>query len=455
MPPPPPDPSLWSLERRDGRLHRDGLDLCALAAEHGTPLHVVSARRLRERCRELRDAFAGYPGGVRIHYSYKTNPVAGVLALLHAEGLGAEVVGGHELWLARRLGVPGADIVFNGPAKTDDELAAALREQVGLVVVDGADELRRLEKLAEAAGVRAPVLLRICPDVIPRGMNASTGTGSRRNQFGFDPGSPDLEAALRRAASSPRLRLRGLHAHIGSGIHDVGAYAKAAERVMAVQAQAARLGAAPDVLDLGGGLGTELSREMTTAELLLYFGLGRLPSAVRRPDGALAQRWGGTIRDAVERAARRHGMAPPTLVLEPGRAVTSDAGLLLLRVGAVRERAGGRRFAVTDGGALTVSMMFLVELHAVLLANRDAPADGRTHVFGRLPSPLDLVYRGLSLPRLQVGDVLAVMDAGAYFTSTATNFGGPRPAVVMIDDGRARVVRRRETPEDLARVEMI
>jgi diaminopimelate decarboxylase len=141
-------------------------------------------------------------------------------------------------------------------------------------------------------------------------------------------------------------------------------------------------------------------------------------------------------------------------VLEPGRVVTSDAQVLLLGVGTVRERQGVGRFALTDGGAMTVSMMFLSEWHAVFLANRDAPADGTTSVFGRLPSPMDVVYRRLPVPRLREDDLLAVMDAGAYFTSTATNFGGPRPAVVLIDGGEARVVRRRETFEDLARVEV-
>jgi len=145
----------------------------------------------------------------------------------------------------------------------------------------------------------------------------------------------------------------------------------------------------------------------------------------------------------------------PDLVLEPGRIVVGDAGILLLRVGAVRERVTGERFAITDGGALTVSMMFLSELHAVLLANREAPEDGRTSVFGRLPSPMDVVYRKLPLPRLFPGDVLAVMDAGAYFTSTSTNFGGPRPPVVLLSESGPRVVRRRETYEDLARVEAV
>jgi diaminopimelate decarboxylase len=143
------------------------------------------------------------------------------------------------------------------------------------------------------------------------------------------------------------------------------------------------------------------------------------------------------------------------LVLEPGRAITSDAQVLLLTVGAVRSRPGVGRFALADGGAMSVSMMFLSELHAVLLANREAPPKGRTSIFGALPSPMDLVYRNLACPMLEPGDVLCVADAGAYFTATATNFGGPRPAVVLIDDEKPSVVRRRESFEDLVRNEIV
>ena len=448
------EPRWWNLERRDGRLWMDGCDLTELADHHGTPLHVVSARRLRQRCSEITEAFARYPAGARVHYSYKTNCVAGVLKVIHGCGAGAEVVDGYELWLSQRLGVAPDDVVFNGPNKTDEEISAALDADIGLLVVDGLSELQRVEQLAEGRGRPARIGLRICPDVVPRGMNASSLTGSRRNQFGLDDKAGEVDEAIGRAAASPHLRLRGIQAHIGSGIHDLRAFETAAERVLSIQARAFATGAEPDLIDLGGGLGTRLSREFTTAEMLLYLGMGRLPKE-RKPDPpGLIARYGEVVCGAVQRACERLDIPLPSLVLEPGRALVSDAATLLLTVGAVRERPGVGRFALTDGGAMTVSMMFLSELHAVLLANRDAPPEGRTNVFGRLPSPMDVVYRNLPLPTLLPDDRLAVMDAGAYFTSTATNFGGPRPGVVLVDDGEARVVRRAETFEDLAKVEV-
>jgi len=432
----------------------DRCDLVALAEQHGTPVHVASAARLRQRCAEVAEAFAGYPGRTRVHFSYKTNSVAGVLRVLHGCGLGAEVVDGYELWLAGQLGVAADDVVFNGPNKSDAELAAAVGLDVGLLVVDGLTELARIDVLARDADARARVALRICPDIVPRGMNASSLTGSRKNQFGLDDRAGEVDEAIRRAVASPHLQLRGIHAHIGSGIHDMRAFETAAERVLGIQKRAFDAGAEPDLVDLGGGLGTRLSREFTTTEMLAYLGLGRLPRQREPSPPGLLQRYGEALGGAVERACVRLDIPLPDLVLEPGRAMVSDAQVLLLSVGALRDRPGVGRFVLTDGGAMTVSMMFLSELHGVLLASRDASPAGRCHVFGRLPSPMDVVYRNLTLPELQVGDVLAVMDAGAYFTATSTNFGGPRPGVVLVDGGEPRLVRRRETFDDLARVEL-
>jgi len=451
--PSPPDPSLWGLERRDGELFLDGVSLCSLATRFATPLHVASARILRSRCSELSRAFSGYPGPVSICYSYKTNRTAAILSVLHEAGCGAEVVDGLEIRLALQLGVDPARIVLNGANKREHELRTAVEKGLGLVVVDGFAELERLEGLGEEYDRTVPVALRICPDVKPRGMNVSSITGSRRTQFGFDLQSREANVAIERAISKPHLRLCGVMAHIGSGIHDLKGVAQSIERLLDLQLAATRLGAEPDRLDVGGGLGTRLSREFTTVEMLRYLATGRLPRSPRPAPEDLFSRYGTLVTDAVTAGCRRRGLEIPELILEPGRALVSDAQVLLLTVDQVRERLGVGRFAITDGGAMTVSMMFLSEYHAVLLANRDAPLDGRTHVFGRLPSPMDVVYRGARLPRLEPGDVLAVMDAGAYFTSTETTFGGARPPVVLVADGEVKLARRRETYEDRVALE--
>lgn len=442
-------PHRWHLTRRDGALWMEGHALPHLTERFGSPLYVASAPALRANCREMIAAFAGYP--TRVHFSYKTNLVAGVLRVLHAEGVGAEVVDGYELWLAQKLGMSVEDIVFNGPNKSDAELFAAAEAEVGLLVLDGLDEIPRAQAAADHAGRTLRVGLRLCPDIVPRGMNTSSMTGSRKNQFGIDPA--ELEEALRRLRASPRLRFRGMHAHIGSGIHDLRSFRRAVGTLLDAQLAATRAGFEPDLLDIGGGLGARHSREFTTFEMLWYLGTGRLPAPPAAAPADLVRRYATAVIEALEEGVRTRGLPRPTLVLEPGRALTSDAQVLLLTVGAVRERAGIGSFALADGGAMTVSMMFLSERHTVLLANRDAPARDVVSVFGRLPSPMDVVYKNLPLPPLVPGDVLAVMDAGAYFTSTATNFGGPRAAVVMVDGEAATIARRRETWDDLGRLE--
>lgn len=444
----------WGLSRRDQRLWLDGHDLTGLAEKFGTPVHVVSASRLRARATEVLNAFSQYPGSAHIHFSYKTNPVAGVLRVLHDAGLGAEVVNGYELHLARRLGVPGDRIVFNGPNKTDAELRAAIDAGVGLLVVDHLEELTRVQSLARQSEQRVRIGLRVCPDISPRHMNASSLTGSRRNQFGLDLPGDEYNAALRRVAGSEELELRGVMAHIGSGIHDLKSFERAVQTLLDLHLAAFDAGCTPDRIDIGGGLGTRLSRELSTFELLAYLGAARLPKLGRPGPADLWARYAEAVCGAMVDGCERRGIALPDLVLEPGRAMVSDAQVLLLSVGAVRERPGVGHFALTDGGAMTVSMMFLSEMHAVLLANRIGRGKQRVNVFGALPSPMDVVYRNLDLPPLRTGDVLAVMDAGAYFTATSTNFGGPRPGVLLIDGDEVRWTRRPETYDDLLAAEL-
>lgn len=448
------EPHHWGLERRDGRLHMDGYDLTALARQYGTPLHVTSARRLRTRCLEFRRAFSAYPGGVGIHFSYKTNTVAGILRVIHQAGLGAEVVDGYELWLAQKLAVSGDQILFNGPNKSGPELTAIAHANIALCVIDSLNEIERLARIADELDVVINIGLRICPDVVPRRMNATALTGSRKTHFGLDPQSGEVKRAIAMALKTRRLNLRGFHVHLGSGIHDMKSFQKATEKILDYHLEALRAGAKCDLIDLGGGLGTRLSREFTTLELLRYLATGRLPKEPKPQPADLLSRYGTALTEAIVEGCQKRQIDLPNLCIEPGRAVVSDAQSLLLSVGALRHRPGVGRFAITDGGAMTVSMMFLSEYHTTFLANRKAPRAGKTSVVGRLPSPMDIVYRNLPLPDLLVGDILAVMDAGAYFTSTATNFGGPRPAVLLIDDEGPRLVRRRETFEDLARVEL-
>lgn len=450
-----PDPSCWGLTRELGRLTMDGVDLVRLAEVHGTPLYVVSARRLRERCDEMLQAFSAYPRPVSAHFSYKCNPVAGVLRVIHDRGLGAEVSSAWELRLAGALGVAPSRIVFGGLNRTDDDLAAVAEAGVGLFVVDEPGEVTRLEAAAAAYRRTLTIALRVCPDVTPRRLGASFRTGSRRQQFGLDARSGEVDAAMRRARASPHLRLRGVMGHVGSGIRQLGTFDVMIRRLLEVLRRLRDAGFPADLLDVGGGLATPYSQPFTTVEMLAYLGFGRAPARPSPTTCSLVAAYAEAVRLSVMAACRRLALPPPTLVLEPGRSITSDAQALLLRVGTVKERRGLPRLVLVDGGAMSISAVLLSEHHELLLVNREPSPDRyRTSIFGSAASPMDVLSRNASLPFLAPGDLLALMDAGAYLTSTATRFAGPRPAVALVDADGVRLVRRRENVEDLLATEL-
>lgn len=443
----------WGFSRDGaGAMAIDGVSTLALAAAYETPLYVVSEASLRARARRFKRAFAGYPGEVLTCFSYKTNPTPAVLRVLHDEDIAAEVVNGYELWLATaHMGVPPSRVVVGGPNKSAAEVAAIARTPPGLVVAEGLDDLQRVGAAAIEAGTSLDVALRLRPGLVPKGMNPSTATGGKKSHFGMIVDSEEYQACLSFLDDTTTLRLRGVHAHIGSGIHDLRAFERSCARLFAAYRPLVdRFGA--DTIDLGGGLGVGTSREFTSMEMLRYLATGKLPTLQPSDDAGLTRSYGEAVGQTLVRLAEKARLPPPRLIVEPGRALTSPAQVLLLSVGAVRHREGAGRCVFVDGGAMSTSPMFLSELHAVAVAGPVRGAFSPAHVFGRVPSPLDAVYRNLKLPDVGPGDVLAVFDVGAYFGSTSSNFGGPRPAVVMIDErGDHRLVQRRETFEDLVR----
>jgi diaminopimelate decarboxylase len=291
--------------------------------------------------------------------------------------VGAEVVNGYELWLATKLGVPPDAIVFNGPNKRDEELERAVELGVGLLVVDGLDELSRLEQIAVRARRAVAIALRICPDIAPRGRThpRSLARGAI-NSASIFPVARHARLCcghcVRETLPSRRM------AHVG-GVHDLESFEQLVAALLDFYCQAQKAGARPELIDIGGGLGTRASRELTTFEMLAYLGLGRMPASPRLGPDDLVERYAERVTRAVVRGSARRGIKPPALVLEPGRALTSDAQLLLLTVGGVRERPGVGCFALVDGGAMTVSMMFLSRFtrscsQTATLLTTDAPA---------------------------------------------------------------------------------
>jgi diaminopimelate decarboxylase len=440
----------WGLERQGPELRWGGVSLARLGREFGTPLHVVNAGRLGDNVAGFRETFRSQGLEPEIYYSVKTNPVPAVLRTLAGLGVGAEVISGFELWLARETGLGGTGVVVNASLKDPELLRRAVERGARLVNVKNLAELRALREAAAAAGKAANVGLRLNPGLRGRLFDLTTATGSTKCPIGFSRNGPDWRGALRMIKSSPELRFRGLQFHIGSGIRSARPYREALRNAVPALEEALGHGLRPEVLDIGGGFGTPTVREIGLLEALRLFAWNRPPRPPKPVQDGFLGEVAEACREEVTAFAARNGLPALRIVVEPGRALTASAQILLLGVDAVARRRNGRTAVFCDGGAMSLSQLLISEHHGIVTANRNGDGPSETcDIYGGLPTPLDIVSFRRKMPRLENGDLLAVMDTGAYFTSLGNNFAGVRPAIVMIDRGRAGLVRRRETYEDL------
>lgn len=404
----------------DGRLSVGGCDLVDLARQHGTPLFVYDEVHLRERCREAAVAFAG-----NVTYASKAFLCRAMAALVHEEGLGIDVSTGGELHVALSAGVPADRLVLHGNNKSVDELRRALEVGVGRVVVDSDHELDRIEALV-GEGLRRPrVLLRVTP-----GVEAHTHeyvmTGQDDTKFGFGLASGAAATALRRVSGSPHVDLVGVHAHIGSNIFLLSGFEKAIEKL----APFVRSAGLPE-LSLGGGLGV---------------------AYVEGEETPTFADWAGVLTQAI----RSEGVEA-SIHVEPGRSIAAAAAVTLYGVGTVKELPGIRTYVSVDGGMSDNPRPVLYgsgyEAFLPGRADRDRPVVAT--IVGKHCESGDVVVRDANLPGdLKVGDILATPVTGAYGHSMASNYNKvPRPPVVFVRDGEARVVVRRETLDDLLRLD--
>jgi len=378
----------------------------ALLGAFGSPLYVVSEAALRESTRAFARGFA--PSGItpRIAYSYKTNYLPAVCAILHQEGATAEVVSGMEYSFARTLGVPAGDIIFNGPGKTRGELSAA-HSDGALVVVDGFDELDAVISIAAQAGSGRPFRIGLRIDLSETGWS----------RFGFRHDGGDARRALERVAAAPGLSLELLHHHAGTDHRDPAPYLRATRALCRIRQEAETLGLSIPALDLGGGFPANLSSAPFAA--------------------------------AIAQGLKQSPGAAPQIVVEPGRALIDPAMWLVCTVTATKEIPGLGRTAVVDAGInmLPPACRSAPRPMAAVRPARGAPAP--TSVFGPLCMPEDRLAERAALPQLRPGDPLVIGEAGAYTLTQSTQFSAPRPAVVLLGPGGAEIVRRREDWRDV------
>jgi diaminopimelate decarboxylase len=257
----------------------------------------------------------------------------------------------------------------------------------------------------------------------------------------------EADRALEWLRQSPWVRCRGLHVHIGTGVHQADDYRRALLSLKPLVERSRRRGITVPVLDVGGGFGARTSREMTQLEMLVYQGIGRIPTPIDPVRQPTFEDFAKAITNGLKGV---FGRDLPELLLEPGRSIVSSSQLLLLTVHAVKDRPGAGKWLVTDGGLGTVTMPTFYEYHELLLANDPyRPRIEKVTITGPVCFSGDVVYRNKAMPPVEPGEVLAVMDSGAYFTALESSFGFPRPAIIVVGERGHRLIRRRETFSDM------
>jgi diaminopimelate decarboxylase len=420
------EPEVWpSTARTDasGVLVVGGVSIRAIADEYGTPAFVLDEADFRQRARAWRDAFAdGDP-----YYAGKAFLCHSVVRWVEEEGLGLDVCTGGELAVAMRAGFPPERLLFHGNNKSVDELRRAVSYGVARVVVDSFEEIARIASVATGSGVTQRVLIRVTPGVEAH-THEYVQTGQEDQKFGFSLASGAAAKAVEAVQAAPSLDLVGLHAHIGSQIFETQGFALAAHRMLGLLATVD--GAAE--LNLGGGLGIAYTSEDA-------------PLAVRE----FAERLGGIV--AEECASL--GIGVPRVAVEPGRAIVGPTTVTVYEVGTVKELPGLRTYVSVDGGMSDNIRTVLYDAHyTARLASRRSDAEPkRVTLCGKHCESGDIVIRDVPLPAdLRPGDLVAVPATGAYGRAMASNYNHvPRPPVIAVRDGEARVVVRRETEDDL------
>ncbi|MGC5628388.1 diaminopimelate decarboxylase [Georgenia sp. Z1344] len=446
---PEPDGSVagpWSTttERDDaGALTVGGVAITDLAAEHGTPAYVLDLADLRGRAAAYADAFDRHfatergLAGADVYYAGKALLTVGVARLVHAAGLRVDTSTGGELATALAAGVPGADIGLHGNNKSDDEIAAAIDAGVGRLVLDSLAEIDRVAMIAAERGTSVPVMVRVTTGVHAGG-HEFIATAHEDQKFGLSLASGAAREAVDRILALPALELIGLHSHIGSQILDLAGFEAAARAVLELREDVRReTGRVLPEVDLGGGYG------------IRYTGADATPPT---PDEVAA-----TLARVVAAECARLGSPVPRVSVEPGRSVVGPAGLTLYRVGIVKDVAldGGasRRYVAVDGGMSdhVRTALYEAEYTAALAGRPGDAAPVATRVVGKHCESGDIVVRDVALPGdAGRGDLLAVPATGAYGRSMSSQYNlVPRPPVIGVEDGRSRVMVRRETIDDL------
>ena len=415
-----------------GNLTIGGMDTVELANDFGTPLYVMDEEKIVESCRKFKSSMDKfYNGNGMVCYASKAFCCKEMCRIMAKEGMGLDVVSEGELFTAISAGFPTDKLCFHGNNKTDSELTLALSYGVGRIVVDNLEELKRLSELAGKLHKKANIMLRIKP-----GIDAHTHsfimTGQIDSKFGFALETGEAFEAVKLSCESENVTLKGLHCHIGSQIFELEPFCAAAEVMLKFIAKIKNeLGFEIDDLDLGGGFGIKYVEDNKPLPYEVYM---------------------EKVSERVKSCCDELKVKMPYIIIEPGRSIAAPAGITLYKIGSVKEIPGVRNYVSVDGGMCDNPRYILYQSeYDFEIANKASKAkDYKCTVAGKCCESGDLLGKDIMLQNPQAGDTLAVLATGAYNYSMASNYNRiSRPPVVMISGGKARVIVKRESLEDL------
>jgi diaminopimelate decarboxylase len=413
-----------------GRMSVGGCDLRDLVAEYGTPLYVYDEETLRSRLAEYRDSLRDtYPGESLVLYAGKAFLTKQVARLVAEEEAGLDLVSGGELYLAQQAGFPMERVFFPGNNKSRAEVEMAAELGIGALVVDSLSEIEMLAGMAGGGKLRCT--LRVSPGIQPD-THSFISTGQLDSKFGFPVETGQALETLRRLLTVPAAEVTGVHAHIGSQIFDLSSYPAAAQRVLDFLVRARdELGFVAAELSMGGGLGIAYTSDQEPPRPAQFVQV---------------------VADAVNEGCSERGLPLPRLLVEPGRSVAGPAAVAVYSVGAIKEIPGVRTYVSVDGGMgdNIRPKLYGARYEAYRVDAPDAPRDRTVTIAGRYCESTDILIKDAEMPALSTGDLIALPASGAYSLAMSSNYNyNTRPAVVMVRDGSARLLRRRETYDDL------
>ena len=408
-----------------------GCDVVDLAREFGTPLYLFDEFTLRHKCREFKAKFTTCYPDTMVIYAAKAFLHRALVTILKEEGLGLDVVSGGELSIAHCVDFPAAQVYFHGNNKTPEELQLALDWEIGRFVVDNFYELGLLDGLAKAKRRNQCILLRLTPGVDPH-THEYTTTGTLDSKFGFPLATGQAEEAVKQAMSASNLDLVGFHFHLGSPILETTPYEVAMEIILNFTARMRqKFGSQLSEFSIGGGFAVQYTVDYKVPDVADY-----------------AQ----AITAKLNKIISQMGLSSPRLIIEPGRAIVGQAGIALYKVGAIKEIPDIRKYVCVDGGMSdNIRPALYTARYEAMVANKaSSPEHDVVTIAGKLCESGDILVRDANLASVSPGDIIAIPVCGAYCLPMASNYNALlKPAIAIVNNGAAHLIRHRETYQDL------